>query len=84
MGLLTQENLLRGVKAGGLALPVEAAMDQDFEIARPGEMLDTVFERLQRHRRPALVVIDRDRLVGLVTAESIGQLLALEKARKIS
>ncbi len=84
VGVLTRANLLKGVTEGELSLPVGQVMEQQFEFAAPGDMLDAAFERLQASRCNVLVVLDRGHVVGLVSPENVGHLLTLERARHSS
>lgn len=80
VGVLTHANIVKGLAEGGRELPVSAVMDQRFEVAGPWEMLDVAFERLENCECRALVVVHDGELVGLLTPESIGEMLTLEKA----
>ncbi len=51
-----------------------------FETAEPSEMLEGAFQRLRACACPALPVLQGDRLVGVLTLDNVGELLAIQSA----
>ena len=82
VGVLTRSGVLKGLAEEGPTALVERAMDRSFQTVSPRDTLDVAFERLQSCECPAIVVVQNGVPVGLVTAENIGQLLTLNKARQ--
>jgi Zn-dependent protease len=82
VGILPQAELLAGLSSDGPTAPVSKYMRTDFKTAAPGEMLDRALARLQEGECPVLPVLDGERLVGLLTAENIGELVMIREAIK--
>jgi Zn-dependent protease/CBS domain-containing protein len=80
VGVLTRASLLAALPQRGIDATVAEAMERDFEIADPREMAEDVFVRLQGNRCHSLPVMNGGRVVGMVTMESVGELLALRAA----
>ena len=85
LGIITRDDLLRGVTESGLEAPVTAAMV-------PPEVTGTIpitmpFEeavaRLYEHKRDALPVIGTDnRFVGLITRDNVTDVLLVQRMRR--
>lgn len=82
VGVLTREDLLRAVAQGGMERHVTELMQRDFLLAHPGEMLETVFTRMQRHQCQALPVVKDGKLVGVITMDVLGRFLMLVSAMR--
>lgn len=80
VGMLSTASLIRGLAEGGASMLARAAMEPHYETAEPSEPLHVAFTRLQREGASTLVVLERGRVVGLVTPEHIGDALTLGKA----
>lgn len=80
VGILTQADLLKGLAGKGRDAPVREVMQADFRTVEASEMMETVFERMQGCACHTLPVVDRGRLVGLVTTQNVGELIAIESA----
>ena len=55
-------------------------METTFETADPGEMLESVFVRLQNCGCHSLPVVKAGRLVGMLTMENIGEFMMIQSA----
>jgi Zn-dependent protease/CBS domain-containing protein len=83
VGVVTQAELLAGLSAEGLEVPVGRYMRTDFQTAAPGEMLDRALTRLRESTCPVMPVLaDDGQLVGLLTAENVGELVMIREALK--
>jgi len=80
VGVLTRDALVRAVSARGLDSPVREAMASTFETADAREMLERAVARLQSCACPVLPVVVDGRLVGLLTAENVGEYVMLRGA----
>ncbi len=80
VGVLTRADLLTALPQRGSDARVDAVMHRQFETAHPSEMVEDVFARLQSDACHSLPVIQAGRLVGIVTLENVGELLALQSA----
>lgn len=81
VGVIRQLDIVRAMTGGRPDAPVEAFMSREFAVASPDEAIDVVLERLQTSDVPVLVV-EEDHLVGLLTAENLGEVLALGGAKR--
>jgi Zn-dependent protease/CBS domain-containing protein len=79
-GILTRNDLLVALAAYGQDHPVTAVMRREFLIAEPTEMLEIVFQRLQKCDCHTMPVVHAGRLVGLITMDNLGEYLLIEAA----
>lgn len=80
-GLLTRENLIRGLKDRGPAATVAEAMTSPAPFVAPTAPFQEAMDRLRASGLPALPVVDSaGALVGLLTLENISELLLIRRA----
>lgn len=83
IGILTRADLLRAL---GASQPPNATvgdvMQRSFASTTPNEMLDAALTRLQQCRCQTLPVLRDGQLAGVLTMESIGELVAFESAAR--
>ncbi len=82
VGILTRRGLLTALTRQGQNATVDDVMQREFQTARPAEEADAVFGRLQTSDCRSLPVLDHNRLVGMVTAENLGEFLMIQSALK--
>ncbi len=83
VGVLRQEDMLRGLQDTGSEATVGDAMQHNFMTAHVGEMVETVFKRLGECNCRSMPVTDLSgRLVGLVTMEHLGEFMRIQAARR--
>jgi Zn-dependent protease/CBS domain-containing protein len=81
-GLLTRDALIPALRDGGPAGPVLDIMARDIPSIRSGQPLEEAMATLNRAKAPALFVLgDDDRLVGLLTRETVGELMLVQSVR---
>ncbi|MFP4126005.1 MAG: site-2 protease family protein [Alphaproteobacteria bacterium] len=81
-GVLGRDAMIRALKEHGPDTPVVEVMATDIPEVRDRGNLEEATRLLQEKNRPAVGVVDRaGRLVGLITRETIGELMMLEAAR---
>lgn len=80
VGILTRQRMLTALAKHGANLPVGDAMEQKFVTASPLEMAETAFARLDECACHSVPVVLEGRLVGLLTAENIGEFLMIRSA----
>ncbi len=78
-GLLTQASLLRGLARDGAQGAVAASMEPVTVKAALDESLSGVVARMHEGAAPA-VVVDGDKLRGMITPENVVELIALDAA----
>ncbi|MFL5518364.1 MAG: CBS domain-containing protein, partial [Gemmatimonadales bacterium] len=80
-GLLTRDNLVRGLSQRGAGATVAEAMTPGVPAVPPTLPFGEALERLRGSGLPALPVVDREgRLVGLLTRDNIADLLLVRRA----
>ena len=80
-GLLTRENLIRGLKERGTESTVADAMTTPAPAVSPSTPFQEALDRLRASGLPALPVVDAaGALVGLLTLENISELLLIRRA----
>jgi Zn-dependent protease/CBS domain-containing protein len=82
VGILLREDLAAALKRHGANARVGDAMRRDFVTVNPREMLQTALERIQATAGHTLLVMVDGRLLGLVTAENLAQVLMIHEARQ--
>lgn len=80
VGVLTRRGLMTALAQQGPATAVGAVMQREFRTAGPNEEAETVFAHLAASDCHSLPVVDQDRLVGIVTAENVGEYLMIQSA----
>jgi Zn-dependent protease/predicted transcriptional regulator len=79
-GIVTQDRLI-GALSRDESSTVEEAMDRSFQTAVSSEMLESGLRRLQECECRVLPVLERGELVGLLTADNVGEFLMVQAAR---
>jgi CBS domain-containing protein len=82
VGVLTRGDVIRSLSSDGAAATVGSAMHRRFETAHPADMLEGVLSRLRSTEGVPVVVVQNDAVVGLITAESLGEFIAVQRARR--
>lgn len=80
VGVLTRQDLLLALARHGEQQPVGEVMRRDIQTADSSDMLAGVFERLQECGCHTLPVVHSGELVGLVTAENLGEFVMIQSA----
>jgi len=81
-GVLTRDNLIKGISQRGPSSTVGEAMTAQVEAVPPQLGFQEALERLRSSGLPALPVVDETgRLVGLLTLDNITDLLLVRRAR---
>ena len=80
VGVLTQAELFRALAEDGQQVPVGTVMNREFETADSYEMLEPVLQRLQACACSTIPVLRSGALVGIVTADNIGEFLRIQTA----
>ena len=84
VGILTRSRLITGLAEKGESSQVGELAETNFESVSPNDLLTAALPRLQESSLQALVVLDQGKLVGLLTAENLGELLMIREALKQS
>jgi Zn-dependent protease/predicted transcriptional regulator len=84
VGIITRRDLLKAMAQTGRHASVGEVMQKDFATAQPEELLTDVIPRLQACECHAMPVIVGDKLVGLISAENVGELIMLRNADQAS
>jgi Zn-dependent protease len=80
VGVLTREGLIAGLTKDGPGGAVEPAMSRDFVTADWRELLEPALQRLQGCACQVLPVLQGERVVGLLTADNIGEFVLFHGA----
>jgi CBS domain-containing protein len=82
VGVLTRSDVVRGLSEGDAGALVATAMHREFVTAHPADMLESVLARQQQSDAAPTVVVRGDAVVGLMTAETIGEFILMRGARE--
>ena len=83
IGLLTRDDLLRGLRSQGAATPVVDVMHTSFSVAGPNDPLLLTQRRMGADNVQVVPVVDGQKsLVGLLTATDIGEAFAVLSAKR--
>ncbi len=80
VGVLTYGDVLRGLAERGATVSVRQTMQEGVGTASPCEALDGALTRIHQNACRVLVVMDKEKVVGLLTPGNVGELIALEVA----
>jgi stage IV sporulation protein FB len=81
IGLLTRNDLIRAIKERGPTVRVADAMSPGLQSIGQRQCLEDAFKLLTEKHVPAVAVVDNTgRLTGLVTSETIGEMIMLHNA----
>ena len=80
VGVLTRTALIAALAESGTGSAVGEVMQREFPTAGPSEMVESVFTRLQESACPSMPVLHENKLVGLLTAENLGEFLMIQSA----
>jgi len=81
VGVLARNDLIRSLKQLGPDAKVTDAMTAEMPTLGHRHCLDEAFRLLQEKRSPAVAIVDAaGRLIGLVTPETVGEMLMVHRA----
>ena len=81
IGVLSRTDIARGLATDGPSGYVAGYMSRDFRIVSPADALEGAFEAFSESEGVPLLVMDGDKLVGMLTQENFSEFLMLENAR---
>jgi Zn-dependent protease/predicted transcriptional regulator len=78
VGVLTRKRLMRALAEGDeRSTRIQQVMESACRPGRVGDMLDAVFRRMQEEECAMIPVMRDGRLVGMLTAENVGELVMI-------
>jgi CBS domain-containing protein len=80
VGVLSRQSLIGGLTQGGMERTVGESMEREFVVVDAGEMLETALQKLQSCSCAIIPVLSRQRLVGLLTMDNLGEFIAIQTA----
>src|SRR4029079_16816242 len=79
VGILTRENLIRGLHSAGPQAQVASVMHANVPIVKYNASFEHAFRVMQECECPGVGVVGNDgRLVGLLTPETVGEMLMIQ------
>jgi Zn-dependent protease len=80
VGMLDREAMLTALAAHGPEIAVGEVMRTGGQLLHPSDNLDDAFMKVMQDGRARAVVDDRERLVGMLTSDSVGAFLLIRQA----
>ena len=81
IGVLGRSDIIKALKQLGPLVPIADVMQRDVPVISYRRTLDEAFKLLQEKAVPAVGVVDANgRLVGLITSETVGEMLMVRDA----
>ena len=78
--VLTRADLIGALAARGPAAIVEDVMKREFQTGDPFEMAESALARLQESNCPSLPVLRQGLLVGILSADNLGEFVMIQAA----
>jgi Zn-dependent protease len=79
LGILTMEDLIKGLSAFGAESPVSKVMRKDFLILHPKMNLQEVYQKIMTHKCSVAPVVHEGNLLGIIDKENIRELILINK-----
>ncbi len=79
LGMLSRDDLLRGLGREGRLGYVAGAMRREFPHATPSMDLSDVIDLFEDHGTNVLPILDGEHVVGIITPENVGEYLAVKR-----
>lgn len=80
VGVLTQEDMLKGLQAGGKQSLVKDYMQSEIQSVDINESLESILDRFRKHRCPLISITQNQHMVGVINLENIVELISIESA----
>ena len=80
VGLLTREAIVEALRTVGADVPVGQVMRRDFAVVGSHEPVERVLPKLSSADAPPVVVTDGGTVVGMITPDSLAELLLVDRA----
>lgn len=80
VGVLTRGRLVAALAQSGAGTRVEEVMEREFPRAEAGEWIETALERIHGEKSAIVPVYRGAQLIGLLTAENVGEFVAIRRA----
>ena len=78
VGIVSRQDIVQGLVAGDEDAYVASRMRRDPKTAEPGALLEDAVEMFTRDDPSAILVVEEGHLVGMVTAQDVGEFLRRE------
>jgi Zn-dependent protease/CBS domain-containing protein len=83
VGLLTRDEIVKGLAEIGKSAPVSSFMRTDFFIVHPETELNQFFQRVMETGQNVALVMEGDSFLGLIDVENLEEILMIRKALKV-
>ena len=83
VGLLTRDEIVKGLAEIGKTAPVSSFMKKDFLIVDPQTELNQFFQQVTESGQKVALVMERDSFLGLIDVENLEEILMIRKALKV-
>lgn len=80
VGILCHHDCFEALQSGGETIPVGAIMRTDFRVVAPEQPIEAALADEAGNALPVLPVASQGRLVGLLTADNVGEFVLIRRA----
>jgi len=80
MGVLTRDELIKGLSENGKESKVSAVMREDYLILDPGKPLEEIYQKIMTTKCPVSLVMENDKFIGIVDKENINEFIMVKQA----
>jgi Zn-dependent protease/predicted transcriptional regulator len=80
VGILTRADLFATLARQEQDSPVARVVRRDFHVADASEMIEVALQHMRDHDCHTIPVVRRERLIGLVTMDNVGEFLSVQAA----
>lgn len=84
VGVLTRSDLMAAISRQDRSMPVMNIMRRDIQVVDSNDMLEVAFARLQACDCHTMPVMHHGQLVGILTADNVGEFLMIQSALRKS
>ncbi len=80
MGVLTRDELIKGLSENGKDSRVSAVMREDYLVLDPDKPLEEIYQKIMVAKCPVSLVMENKKFIGIVDKENINEFIMVQQA----